>query len=186
MNRQALHELIDAIPPLDTREARDIEETLEWIESGRPLYRVQKPDIPPKHLVSYFAVIDPEAGTMLLQDHLLAKLWLPPGGHVEPDEDPAQAAIRECEEELGFAAGFLGAPKPQFITATTTNGQGKHTDVSLWYTLKASQDTPLIIEDGKFKEVRWWNIQDIKNSPLHLFDPEMHRFIAKIEDVIRL
>ena len=184
MNRQALYGLIEAITPLDARETRDREETLAWIESGKPLYRIQKPDIPPKHLVSYFAVIDPDNKTMLLQDHLLAKLWLPPGGHVEPDEDPAKAALRECEEELGFKASFLGEPKPHFITATTTNGQGQHTDVSLWYTLKAGQDTPLIIEDGKFNEVRWWKIEDVKNSPSHLFDPEMHRFITKIEDLI--
>lgn len=184
MNRQALHELIDTISPLDTREARDIQETLEWIESGQPLYRVQKPNVPPKHLVSYFAVIDPTNKTMLLQDHLLAKLWLPPGGHVEPEEDPADAALRECAEELGFTASFLGEPKPHFITATTTNGQGKHTDVSLWYALKADQDTPLTIEDGKFNEVRWWNIEDILQSPLSMFDPEMHRFITKIQGII--
>lgn len=184
MKRDALIEVVSSIAPLDEQEALDLQKTIAWLKSDAPIYRIQKPDVPPMHLVSYFAVIDPEAKKMLLQDHLLAKLWLPPGGHVEPNEDPADAALRECEEELGFRAAFLGEPKPHFITVTTTNGQGEHTDVSLWYTLKASQNTPLIIEAGKFNDVRWWDINDIENSPISMFDPEMHRFIAKIKATI--
>lgn len=181
MNRGALHQLVSTLASHDEREAVDRQDALNWIVSDAPLYRIQKPDIPPKHLVSYFAIIDPVSRKILLQDHLLAKLWLPAGGHVEPDEDPAAAALRECEEELGFAATFLGERKPHFITVTVTNGQGEHTDVSLWYVLKASEDTPLTIEPGKFAEVRWWGLDEVLDSPIHLFDPNMHRFIRKIQ-----
>lgn len=181
MNREELRQLIETITPHDEREAEDKQNALDWIATDAPLYRIQKPDIPPKHLVSYFAIIDPKAKKILLQDHLLAKLWLPAGGHVEPDEDPAEAALRECEEELGFAANFLGERKPHFITVTVTNGQGEHTDVSLWYVLEASEDTPLIIEPDKFAEVRWWGLDEVLESPLSLFDPSIHRFIRKIQ-----
>jgi len=81
---------------------------------------------------------------------------------------------------LGIPATFLGEAIPHFITITKTNGQGQHTDVSLWYLLHADDSTPLVIEDGKFAEVRWWNIDDILHSPVALFDPELHRFITKI------
>ncbi|HKR52249.1 MAG TPA: NUDIX domain-containing protein [Pseudonocardiaceae bacterium] len=30
--------------------------------------------------------------------------WMLPGGHVEPDENPAEAALREVAEEAGLAA----------------------------------------------------------------------------------
>jgi 8-oxo-dGTP pyrophosphatase MutT (NUDIX family) len=181
MNRADLRQLVDTIMPHDEREAADKQDALDWIATDAPLYRIQKPDIPPKHLVSYFAIVDPKAKKILLQDHLLAKLWLPAGGHVEPDEDPAEAALRECEEELGFAASFLGERKPHFITVTVTNGQGEHTDVSLWYVLEASEDTPLVIEPDKFAEVRWWGLDKVLESPLSLFDPSIHRFIRKIQ-----
>ena len=42
-------------------------------------------------------------GGVLLVNHINAGLWLPPGGHVEPDEHPAQTASREALEELGIA-----------------------------------------------------------------------------------
>ena len=62
----------------------------------------QKPDVPPKHLVSYFALVDEARGKMLLVDHKLAGLWLPSGGHVEPDEDPRATVVREIAEELNL------------------------------------------------------------------------------------
>ena len=34
-------------------------------------------------------------------------VWIPPGGHVEPDETPAEAALREVAEEAGLAATLL-------------------------------------------------------------------------------
>jgi 8-oxo-dGTP pyrophosphatase MutT (NUDIX family) len=41
--------------------------------------------------------------------HLHAKLgkWLPPGGHVEPNETPPEAARREVLEETGLEIDFL-------------------------------------------------------------------------------
>jgi 8-oxo-dGTP pyrophosphatase MutT (NUDIX family) len=37
--------------------------------------------------------------------------WLPPGGHVEPNELPDEAAVREVFEETGVHARLLGAPE---------------------------------------------------------------------------
>ena len=35
-------------------------------------------------------------------------MWLPPGGHIEPDELPEQAAIRETLEESGVPISLHG------------------------------------------------------------------------------
>ncbi len=40
----------------------------------------------------------------LLHWHPKLDMWLPPGGHVEENEDPVQAVLREVEEETGIAA----------------------------------------------------------------------------------
>ncbi|HZP57077.1 MAG TPA: NUDIX domain-containing protein [Dehalococcoidia bacterium] len=40
----------------------------------------------------------------LLHWHRRTQMWLPPGGHVEPDEDPVQAVLREVREETGLDA----------------------------------------------------------------------------------
>lgn len=40
--------------------------------------------------------------SVLLHWHRKVKGWLPPGGHVEPNEDPVQAVLREVLEETGL------------------------------------------------------------------------------------
>jgi 8-oxo-dGTP pyrophosphatase MutT (NUDIX family) len=37
--------------------------------------------------------------------------WLPPGGHIEPDEDPIEAVLREVFEETGIEAEILNAER---------------------------------------------------------------------------
>jgi 8-oxo-dGTP pyrophosphatase MutT (NUDIX family) len=41
---------------------------------------------------------------LLLHWHQKVKAWLPPGGHIEANEDPVQAVLREIEEETGIKA----------------------------------------------------------------------------------
>ena len=39
-------------------------------------------------------------------------MWLPPGGHLEANEDPAQAALREVREETGIAVEIVATAAP--------------------------------------------------------------------------
>ncbi|MFN8638085.1 MAG: NUDIX domain-containing protein [Dehalococcoidia bacterium] len=48
-----------------------------------------------------------EGGRTALHWHRLG-LWLPPGGHIEADEDPIQAVRREVLEETGIEVDVLG------------------------------------------------------------------------------
>lgn len=43
-------------------------------------------------------------GSTLLHWHAKVKMWLPPGGHIEENEDPVQAVLREIHEETGVQA----------------------------------------------------------------------------------
>ena len=49
---------------------------------------------------------------VLLVHHRGLDKWLPPGGHIELDEDPEQAALREGLEETGFEIALLGDRPP--------------------------------------------------------------------------
>jgi 8-oxo-dGTP pyrophosphatase MutT (NUDIX family) len=59
--------------------------------------------------VSIFVV---QAGKVLLVLHRNLKQWLPLGGHIELDEDPEQAALREAHEESGLEIELLGERPP--------------------------------------------------------------------------
>lgn len=47
--------------------------------------------------------------TLLLWHHKL-RMWLPPGGHCEPNEDPVQCAEREALEESGLQVAVIPPP----------------------------------------------------------------------------
>jgi 8-oxo-dGTP pyrophosphatase MutT (NUDIX family) len=49
---------------------------------------------------------------VLLIHHRKLDKWLPLGGHIELEEDPEQAALREAREESGFEVELLGERPP--------------------------------------------------------------------------
>jgi 8-oxo-dGTP pyrophosphatase MutT (NUDIX family) len=47
-------------------------------------------------------------GKILLHLHRKLGMWLPPGGHIEKDELPDEAALREVLEETGIRVRLVG------------------------------------------------------------------------------
>ncbi len=173
-------QLISQIKPLDALEAEHISNAIEWINSGVEIFRIEKPATPPKHLVSYFVLIDPEKKKIMLVDHIKAGLWLPAGGHVEKDEHPNTTVEREIQEELFMSADFIST-NPFFITQTITNAKTlSHTDVSLWYLLKADSTREIRFDPGEFNGYKWFDYEEILNGDIAKFDPHMHRFTKKL------
>ena len=167
---------ISAIDPLDAIESSHVADARSWIASGVDLCRIAKPATPPKHLVSYFVLVDD--GHVLLVDHRNAKLWLPTGGHVEPGEHPRQTVRRELQEELGIKAPQKISP-PLMITCTETVGlTAGHVDVSLWYALPGDRRCALLYDAEEFNAVRWFAFTDV---PLSRSDPHMARFLHKLD-----
>lgn len=66
---------------------------MDWREYGRHF------------TVAVFVVRD---GKVLLHWHRKLGMWLPPGGHIERDELPDEAALREVLEETGVEVELVG------------------------------------------------------------------------------
>jgi hypothetical protein len=96
--REVVHDLVAGVVPLDEHEAQDKASTLEWVRSGAPLFRITRPATPDKHLCVYFALFDAARRSVLLVDHVKARLRLFPGGHVDDGEDPRTTVLREAAE----------------------------------------------------------------------------------------
>ncbi|MFN7003507.1 MAG: NUDIX domain-containing protein [Roseinatronobacter sp.] len=163
------------ILPLDQRESRDIARVAQLILSGAPLYRGHMPDRPSPHLVSYFLLVDPDAQAVLLGAHRKSGLWLPPGGHMEPDELPRDTVRRECREELRADACFLSRAAV-LVTISETVGPNPHEDISLWYALRGSTDHLPDFDQAEYTEMRWFSVTDI---PFAQSDPNLGRFLHK-------
>jgi 8-oxo-dGTP diphosphatase len=174
-------ELVAGIAAGEAREAADLRSTLGWLERTDDVFRRVKPAVPDRHLVSYVVPVDPDTGRVLLGEHRNAGLWLPPGGHVEIDEDPVVTAGRETVEELGFEPGGRLSDRPVFLSATVTVGVDcGHTDVSLWFPLALRATQELRVDGGEFGSVRWWSPDEIRAGDPATFDPAFSRFLAKL------
>ena len=186
-SRSVIYGLVASVPPFDVQEATDQSEILRWVNSGAPLFRTVSPATLARHLVVYFVPLDEASRAVLLVDHVKAKLWLPPGGHVDDGEDPRRAVGREAAEELGITAKFhdgFGGDAPFFMTVTQTRGEHSHTDVTMWFVLMADRDTAIEADPREFTAVRWFRFDKPAEWAAGRFDPQMHRFISKLTNVL--
>ena len=183
-SRVVVRERVTAVIPFDDKEAADQAAILDWIDSGAPLFRVAKPATPARHLAVYFALIDDQNRRVMLVDHLKAKAWLLPGGHVDDGEDPRWSVEREAFEELGIAPKFHELfMQPTFVSVTQTRGEHSHTDVTLWFALRGDQAAEIRPDPAEFNSVCWFGIDDEDWSAEH-FDPHMNRFICKLTSAL--
>lgn len=60
-----------------------------------------------RHLTASMVVIDLARAVVLLVHHTATGKWLFPGGHLDPDETPAEAAVREVAEETGIRPALV-------------------------------------------------------------------------------
>ncbi|MBI2031033.1 MAG: NUDIX domain-containing protein [Candidatus Levybacteria bacterium] len=116
---------------------------------------------------------------VLLRKHDKYKKWLSVGGHIEFNEDPNEAAIREVKEEVGLDIELDDSLRifrekdhtkelipPYFLNRNRISNTHEH--VTLIYFAKS--DTNVIsetIESEKSKECKWFTKNElIKNREL--------------------
>lgn len=113
---------------------------------------------------------------VLLRKHDKYKKWLSVGGHIEINEDPNQAAIREVKEEVGLDIKLDERLRPHYKKDNTTElippyflnrhtVEPNHEHVVLIYFAtsnidKISQPT----KDERSEECRWFSKKEIGES----------------------
>lgn len=173
--KDVIYHLIESIEPFDEVEKEHQDFALQWLKSGVPIFRTHPPHEPDPNLVCYFVIIDLSTQQMLLTDHIKSGLWLPGGGHIECSEDPKQTVIRELKEELGCTLEFL-SETPFFLTVTQTVRDHSHTDVTLWYILKASHQV-FDYDTKEFHQISWFPFDEL---PFQKSDPHLRRCVDKL------
>jgi 8-oxo-dGTP pyrophosphatase MutT (NUDIX family) len=149
-DRTLWRDLVRGHEPADARERAAKERFLAELD------RLTHPGDPladPVH-VTASAVVVGTRGTVL---HLHRRLgrWLQPGGHLEADEHPADAAVRETVEETGLAAHHPPEGSRLIHLDVHAGAQG-HTHLDLRYLLLAPADDPHP-GPGESSEVSWWS-----------------------------
>jgi 8-oxo-dGTP pyrophosphatase MutT (NUDIX family) len=104
---------------------------------------------------------------IVLHRHKRLGLWLQPGGHIDANERPEDAALREAFEETGIAtAHYFGEPKIVHVDAHP--GPRGHTHLDLRFLLWAPDVEPNPPE-GESQDVAWFSPSDaIRKAPTDL------------------
>jgi 8-oxo-dGTP diphosphatase len=115
-----------------------------------------------RHFTASGIVISDDLDHVLLIEHRKLGCWLYPGGHIDADEDPVQAVLREVAEETGItgqiitetrfshpAATVLAAPFTICVQDIPGDARtGPHQHIDMVYVLRpvSGQATPQLTE----------------------------------------
>ena len=136
-------------------------------------------------------LIDFTVDAFIVHDHKVLlifnkkhKMWLAIGGHIELNEDPEQAALREVKEECGLDVELLGE-KPEIVSPGTkflitpafldiheVTPTHKHIAFRYFATSKTSQ-----FSNVEHDDMRWFPMEEL-DSPEFGIKPDI-KFYAK-------
>ena len=109
-------------------------------------------------------------GKVLLIHHRNLNKWLPLGGHIELDEDPETAALREAKEESGLEVELLGERPPttepdtraliapRFLDIHRITETHEHIGMIYWARPKSGT---LTLSASEHHDIRWCSAADL-------------------------
>lgn len=127
-----------------------------------------------------------EQGHLLLVNHKRIGGWVPPGGHVEPNEMPEETVIREIMEETGIEVEIVSdampssadaeamfLARPLYVQAVKAVEKGEtfyHVDFAyLCRVANRSENIgrlPQPLNNAEVKEARWIKLTELDRLPL--------------------
>lgn len=102
------------------------------------------------------AVFDDD-GRILLMKRADNGTWCVPGGYVDPNETPAEAAVRETREETGLDVHPLELVK--FYHHPPGSGFGPHGSVGVLYLCEVTGGELRLSEEGT--DLQYWHVEDV-------------------------
>ena len=116
-------------------------------------------------------------GKVLLLWHKKLQMWLPPGGHIEPNELPDEAAIREVKEESGLEVVLLSRPglppvpgplqlaRPEGIQLEQIGPDHQHIDL-IYFARPADPAAVKPVANDEAERVGWYGRDQLHLIPL--------------------
>src|SRR5713101_3389833 len=137
------------------------------------------------------AIFVVQNGRVLLIHHRKLEKWLPLGGHIELDEDPEQAALREVKEESGLDVELLGERPPttgagtraliapRFLDIHRITDTHEHIGMIYW---ARPRNGTLTLSPTEHHDIRWCSAQDLDRLTPPISDPIRWYCLKAIEE----
>jgi 8-oxo-dGTP pyrophosphatase MutT (NUDIX family)/nitroimidazol reductase NimA-like FMN-containing flavoprotein (pyridoxamine 5'-phosphate oxidase superfamily) len=129
----------------------------------------------PRHITASALLIS--ARGVVLHRHRILGLWLQPGGHVDGDEHPLQAAQRECREETGISGSPLDGT---LFHVDLHQGPRGHTHYDLRYVLVCNGEEPQPAPDES-QEVEWLTVDEAQRRA----EPALVSVLERLRPLVR-
>lgn len=151
--RRSIIRAVEDFDGVSAREVRSRERILtELARLANPFDRLADA----VHVTGSAIVVGPP-GTVLHR-HKRIGIWMQPGGHLDPGEQPWEAALRETREETGLPVSHPDGGTPRMVHIDA-HPAGEHFHLDLRYLL-LSEDAKPAPGVGESKDVRWFSWQD--------------------------
>lgn len=150
-HKQQLLDLLEVHEPVSRSEAdslRRMRSLVRWLP--RPFDE----HADPTH-VTGSAIVVADDGRFLLHKHKRLGLWLQPGGHADPGESAADAAVRETLEETGVVVSHPEGG-PRLLHVDVHEGPRGHVHLDVRYLLRASAGADFAPDEGESQEIGWF------------------------------
>lgn len=142
-----------------------------------------------RHFTATVYVVDDDHRFLLLW-HGKLRRWMPPGGHVEENELPEDAAIRECKEETGLDVEIIDAEHidlyennrregrmmkrpammlleeiPAFAGSAKKPPYEAHQHMDFVFIARRKNSSQAIVTETAEEHVRWFSSDEIRALP---------------------
>ena len=117
------------------------------------------------------AIFVVHGGKVLVIHHRKLNKWLPLGGHIELDEDPEIAALREAKEESGLDVELLGERPPttepgtraliapRFLDIHRISDTHEHIGMIYFARVKAGA---VALAEAEHHDIRWVTAEELE------------------------
>lgn len=107
------------------------------------------------------------------------KVWTFPKGHIEKNESPKEAAIREVLEETGYICETIDE-KEFFVNNYIFIRDGKKVSKTVyWYLMKPIKNTKKIETPFEIEDVRWFDINKAEEVLHYPSDKKMIKLLKE-------
>ena len=149
-------------------------------------------------------VVDSQKRVLLLW-HKRLQRWMPPGGHIDPDETPEECARRECKEETGLDVEIIGMEQPDLfegakhegymlkkpfamllenIPASEERGEPAHEHMDFLFLARPLDESQaLVIAEREADHLRWFTKEEVGKLPQEEVFENVRRIISSLSEM---